>query len=123
MQSIDYCVRCGRLMPARKKDRNPGKYCSKRCRRNPIRDLDRELERTIVALLGVRAGGATICPSEAARRVRETDWRPLMEPTRQAARRLWCAGRIEILQRGRVVEPSRAAGPIRLRLARSWVGR
>ena len=33
-----------------------------------------------------------------------------------AARRLVDAGRIEIIQRGRVVDPSTAKGPIRLRL-------
>ena len=39
-----------------------------------------------------------------------------MEKVRQAARRLVLEGRIEILQKGRVVDPSTARGPIRLRL-------
>ena len=42
-------------------------------------------------------------------------WRELMEPTRAAARRLVVEGRIEMVQRGAVVDPSRAKGPIRLR--------
>jgi len=41
-----------------------------------------------------------------------------MEPARCAARRLVAAGRIEIVQGGRVVDPSTAKGPIRLRLVR-----
>jgi hypothetical protein len=65
-------------------------------------------------LLSARAGSATICPSEAARAV-ATDWRPLLEPARQAARRLAAAGQIEVLQGGRVVDPTTAKGPIRLR--------
>lgn len=42
-------------------------------------------------------------------------WRELMEPARSAARRLVAAGEVEITQRGRVVDPSTAAGPIRIR--------
>jgi hypothetical protein len=35
---------------------------------------------------------------------------------RRAARRLVAEGRVEITQSGRVVDPSTAAGPIRIRL-------
>ena len=38
-----------------------------------------------------------------------------MERTRQAARRLYADGEIEILQKGGVVDPSTFKGPIRLR--------
>ena len=82
-------------------------------------NLATRLEYAIVALLAARAAAATICPSEAARRVAAetgTDWRPLMEHARQAAYRLVAAGRIEVTQRGKVVDPSGARGPIRLRL-------
>ena len=46
------------------------------------------------------------------------DWRPLMERARMAARRLVAAGGVEITQRGRVVDPSSAKGPIRVRARR-----
>lgn len=39
-----------------------------------------------------------------------------MERARRAARRLVAEGRLEILQGSRVVDPSTAKGPIRLRL-------
>jgi hypothetical protein len=42
-----------------------------------------------------------------------------MEPARAAARRLVANGEIQITQRGNVVDPSTARGPIRLR----WVRR
>ncbi|NEE30015.1 DUF3253 domain-containing protein, partial [Streptomyces sp. SID7982] len=45
-------------------------------------------------------------------------WRSLMEPARQAARRLVGAGRVEITQGGRPVEPDEARGPIRIRRIR-----
>lgn len=93
------------------------RYCSDRCRRRRIRPVDVALEDTIRALLSERARGATICPSEAARVVDPDGWRGLMEPARAAARRLVDAGVVEITQSGRVVDPSSAKGPIRVRLA------
>lgn len=115
------CERCGREITWRKKwarDWEQVRYCSERCRRQRLGDTDRALEAAILELLEQRAAGATICPSEAARAV-AADWRPLLEPARQAARRLVAAGRLEITQRGRPVDPSTARGPIRLRLLRS----
>lgn len=76
-----------------------------------------DLERAILDLLAQRAAGATICPSEAARSVGDDDWRDLMEPARDAARRLVEAGQVEITQGGRAVDPATARGPIRIRKA------
>ena len=67
------------------------------------------------------AGAApTICPSDAARAlfVEERVWRAHMERARAAARRLVAQGRLEITQRGKLVDPDHARGPIRLRLPR-----
>jgi hypothetical protein len=73
-----------------------------------------EIERTIDALLDRRADGRTICPSEAARAL-AADWRPLMEPVRQAAYAMADDGRLEVTQRGEVVDGRTARGAIRLR--------
>ena len=80
--------------------------------------MDERLAATIRELLDARAASATICPSEAARAVGGENWRALMEPARRAARRLVAAGEVEITQGGRVVDPSAARGPIRIRKAR-----
>jgi hypothetical protein len=93
------------------------RYCSDACRRRRVRPVDRDLEAAIVDLLAHRAGGASICPSEAARAVGGEDWRDLMEPARAAARRLQTDGRVVIQQGGRPVDPSTAKGPIRIRRA------
>ncbi|BCX49467.1 biopolymer transporter Tol [Haloferula helveola] len=77
--------------------------------------MDRELERQILDLLDRRSGNATICPSEVARFRFPDDWRSRMEQVRRAARRLMVAGEVEIVQKGRVVDPSTAKGPIRIR--------
>ncbi len=62
---------------------------------------------------------ASICPSEAARRVGQEDsWRELMEPARRAARRLVHTNKVDIVQGGRIVDPSEFKGPIRIRLSR-----
>ena len=113
------CAACGRRIEWRKKwerDWDTVKYCSAACRRRGVNDVDRQLEQTILDLLAKRATGATICPSDAARAVgTESGWRDLMEPARRAARRLVDAGEVEITQKGRVVDPSTAKGPIRIR--------
>ena len=112
------CATCGRSFEWRARwarNWDEVRYCSAACRR-PLRSRDHELERVIVELLRERRRSATICPSEAARLVGGEGWRELMEPARAAARRLEVEGVIEITQRGRVVDPSTAKGPIRLRL-------
>jgi len=116
------CLACGRSFAWRKKwerDWAQVKYCSKACKRSGEPDDEaRRLEQAILDLLEERDRTATICPSEAARRVSPDDWRPLMEPVRRAARRLVADGRLEIVQGGQVVDPDHARGPIRLRRPR-----
>ncbi len=113
------CARCGRRFGYQKRWRRSWdevRYCSDACRRRKVRPVDHDLEAAILRLLGDRRRGATICPSEAARAVAgHDDWRDLMEPARRAARRLVVDGAVEITQRGAVVDPSTAKGPIRIR--------
>lgn len=76
------------------------------------------LERTILDLLDQRAADASICPSDAARAVAPDDWRPLMQPVRDAAARLAAAGSVEVTQGGEVVDVTTARGPVRIRRVR-----
>lgn len=120
METDKSCARCGRRITWRKRWERTWhevKYCSDACRRERVKPLDLALEESILSLLAERARGATICPSEAARAVGGEAWREQMEPARQAARRLVERGVIVITQQGRVVDPSTAKGPIRLRRA------
>jgi hypothetical protein len=122
------CARCGRTLSWRKKwarSWSEVRFCSDACRAHKVNDVDTRLEQSILQLLHERARGQTICPSEAARAVvakrsdgseDEEAWRALMEPARQAARRLVANDQLDILQRGVVVDGSTAKGPIRLRL-------
>ena len=115
------CAACGRTITWRRtweRDGEQVRCCSDGCRRTGVPRSGRELERTVLSLLDERAAGATICPSEAARAVGGDGWRELMEPARAAARRLVAAGEVEITQRGSVVDPSTARGPIRVRRVR-----
>lgn len=121
---VKSCATCGRRMHWRPSwDRNwPNRrYCSAACRKHRLNRTDRALEAIIMQLLHQRARGDTICPSEAARSLvgdDPLDWRPLLETARRAGRRLAAAGEIEFTQAGRVVDPSTARGPVRLRRAR-----
>lgn len=114
------CASCGREMIWRKawaKNWDDVRYCSDGCRKRKVRPVDTDLESAILDLLEQRAGGATICPSEAAKAVDPDEWRELMEPARSAARRLVAAGDVVITQKGSIVDPSTAKGPIRIRRA------
>ncbi|WP_373298239.1 DUF3253 domain-containing protein [Nakamurella endophytica] len=77
------------------------------------------MESAILGLLDRRAADASICPSEVARAVAgDGDWRALMEPVREAARRLTRDGTVEITRGGEVVEPGTGKGPVRIRRGR-----
>ncbi|MBM4781674.1 MAG: DUF2256 and DUF3253 domain-containing protein [Archangiaceae bacterium] len=116
------CAACGRTITWRKKwerDWEHVRFCSDACRRakKSVLNTGATLEAEILSKLGERARGATICPSEVARSLaNEDEWRALMEPVRQAARRLVAKGVLDITQGGHVVDASTAKGPIRLRL-------
>jgi hypothetical protein len=116
------CETCGRSFTWRKKwerDWDRVKHCSDACRRRRLGDRDAALERTILELVGRRGRDASICPSEAARAVAgDADFRAEMPRALAAARRLAARGAIEFTQGGRVVDPARARGPVRLRLPR-----
>jgi hypothetical protein len=76
------------------------------------------LRAAILELLERRGPDKTICPSDAARAVAETDFRPLMDTARAAAAELVAEGEIEVTQGGKVVDIAQARGPIRLRRRR-----
>ncbi len=112
------CVVCGRLIEWRKKwerDWDSVRYCSDACRKRKRSPTDDALERAILDLLSGRDAGKTICPSEAAKAVDAAHWRDLMEPARMAGRRLVERGEVVFTQQGRIVDPSTARGPIRIR--------
>lgn len=120
--STKSCARCGRIIEWRKKWADcwdEVKYCSKQCQGKKLTALDKEIEAQMVLMLTERGHGKTVCPSEPLRLLMpdEAEWRPLMESARMAARRLVAAGQAEITQGGRVVDPSTAKGPIRVRKA------
>lgn len=112
------CAACGRRIEWRKKwerDWNEVRHCSTACRHRGVSAIDEALEQAILTLLSSRAPDASICPSEAARAVSPDEWRPLLEPTRRAARRLAGRDLVNITQKGHTVDPSMIKGPIRIR--------
>jgi len=113
------CASCGRRITWRKKwERNweHVKYCSSACRSASGSERDARIEAAMLKMLADRGAGRSICPSEVARLIEPEAWRDLMEPCRCAARRLVARGLAEITQDSRVVDPSCARGPIRVRL-------
>lgn len=75
------------------------------------------LRAAILALATARGPEKSLCPSEAARAVAAEDWRPLMSRIRREAIALAREGRIDILRKGKPVDPAaEIRGVIRLRI-------
>jgi hypothetical protein len=71
----------------------------------------------ILAQTAARGAEKSICPSEVARALSAEDWRPLMPRIRREAALLAREGRIDILRKGRPVDPAaEIRGVIRLRI-------
>jgi hypothetical protein len=76
-----------------------------------------DFRQQILCLLERRGPHKTICPSEVLSAADKQ--RPeVMEQVRASARRLAAEGKIEITQKGRVVDVDAVRGPIRLRKKR-----
>ncbi|WP_145365233.1 DUF3253 domain-containing protein [Stratiformator vulcanicus] len=78
------------------------------------RPADRQIAEAIKRLASERGPEKTFCPSEAARRLRSDNWRELMDDVRRVAAALCDEGHLVATQRGTVVDPLTARGPIRL---------
>lgn len=75
---------------------------------------DDRIAETLLDLARSGALGPSFCPSDAARRLRPEDWRPLLPRVREVASRLQRDGLIHVTQRGKAVDALSAKGPIRL---------
>ncbi len=75
----------------------------------------RQLRRLLLQKLQQRGSEKTICPSEVAREYAPENWRPLMDTVREIAYELARQGKLDVVQKGRVVDPQQVIGPIRLR--------
>jgi hypothetical protein len=82
------------------------------------RRADAGLDRALADLPAKRGPTKTVCPSEVARAVGGDDRRDLMEPARAATRPAVSRGAAEVTPGGRVVDPSTAKGPVRIRRTR-----
>ena len=84
-------------------------YCSTACRRRGITDADRKAEEAIRYAIRHSAGATSLSA---------ISWDAQHpEILRRAARRMVAGGEIEMIQGGRVVDPSTAAGEVSIRRA------
>ena len=77
---------------------------------------EQAIEATLMQLVDARGPGKSICPSEVARQLAPGAWQPLLGPVRRVAVALAKAGRIDILRKGKAVDPADMRGVIRLRI-------
>jgi len=112
------CPTCGRSFAWRKKwARHWAEvvHCSDRCRSNRKRSHSIAIEARILACLAHSPRGASIGLADVLSQEEYQD-AARMEVARAAARRLAHAGTIDIVERGTVVDPDHARGPITVRL-------
>lgn len=79
---------------------------------------DEVIATCIAELLDARARGASICPSDVARALctDEAQWRAAMPRIREVARALARAGKLQVTQKQRALDPDATwRGPVRLR--------
>lgn len=75
----------------------------------------RRIDAALRALLESRQPGRSVCPSDIARIVGGTGWRPLLPLVRQRAVAMAERGELEVLRRGQVVTENAIAGVLRYR--------
>lgn len=121
------CSSCGRTMSWRKaweKNWDEIKYCSDACRSRRVSARDKQLEALLMEKLIAGPRGALVNPVDVIPMASTTSGTnpganpraPVQaEDVRRAARRLVAAGDAEIVQNGRVVDPSTAVGPFMVR--------
>ena len=118
MTPTKICRVCGRVMEWRAKWSecwDEVNTCSKACRKQGIRPLDRQLEQLLMQRLDTVPRGKTLCPSEVPKALKPEAWKPLMPRTHAAARRLAHRGKLELVHRNTILDPSRARAPYEVR--------
>ncbi len=68
------------------------------------------------AILAVASGRASVSPEDVAKSLAPEAWRPLLGAVRRQAAALAATGRIDILRKGKPIDPAEMRGVIRLRL-------
>ncbi len=81
----------------------------------PETPAERFVEAEIIRLTAALPPGKSITPSDVAMAM-TTDWQAKLTAVRRAAIRLAIAGRIDILRKGKPVDPIGVKGVIRLRI-------
>ena len=72
---------------------------------------------TLLGLAAERGPAKSLCPTDVARAVSAEEWRPLLGAVRKVAADLARQGKIEILRKGKPINPDDMRGVIRLRAA------
>ena len=111
------CASCGRSFGYQKrweKTWEDVRYCSSSCRKDKFEKRDSKFEEAILRHLTEQKQFIDLAEIE--KDFESENYRNLRERIRRAARRLVAKGKIDILQKGKVVEASTAKGPIEVRL-------
>lgn len=78
--------------------------------------MNTDIASAILTMATDRGADKTICPSEVARSMFDSNWRKHMDDVRQAAVALQQQGKIAITQKGIPVDVEHIKGPIRIKI-------
>ncbi len=109
---------CASFGHAQMQDRYEGGPGSPACLQRPDMKPEAEIAATILRLVEAQGAHKSISPTDVARAL-DPAWQSLLGPVRRAAIGLAVAGRIDILRKGKPVDPGEVRGVIRLRLRNS----
>ena len=118
-QDTKICASCGRVFGYQKRWERTWesvRYCSASCRQDKFEKRDKEIEESILQLLSSQPKQQSSDLSEIETTFDTKNFKNFKERSRRAARRLVAQGKIDILQKGRVVDASTAKGPIEVKL-------
>ncbi len=116
---LKFCASCGRSFGYQKrweKTWESVRYCSASCRQEKLEKRDLELETQILQLLSEHKSQKTVDPAQIENHFTPKNPNNLKERIRRAARRLVAQGKVDILQKGKLVDASTAKGTIEVRL-------
>ncbi|MGI4020312.1 MAG: DUF3253 domain-containing protein [Janthinobacterium lividum] len=75
-----------------------------------------EIQQKIIEMATKRGADKTICPSEVAREMFGDSWRSEMQAVRDVSFDLATKNRVIVTQKGKIVDPEKFKGPIRIRI-------
>jgi len=85
-------------------------------RQRPSMPTDSDVDAAIFAVCGSVGAGKSVSPNDVAKSLDPENWRRCLKPVKRRAQHLAREGQVQILRKGKPVDPDLMKGVVRLRL-------